>query len=231
MSRSPEASKRAPSGVGILATAILTLGLSTLGLSAGAAFAGERFGYGTPATPEQIAGWNHTVRAEDGLGLPPGKGDATMGEELFAEKCAVCHGDFGEGTRYLPLAGGFKTLDTADPVRTVGSFWPYAPGVFSYIHTAMPFGQAYSLSADETYGIVAYILYLNDLLGQDEILDAAKLVSIKMPNRDGFIEVDPRPDVAAGEPCMTGCRKGAPVKITARAADANITPDIAPAGK
>ncbi|QQP88959.1 c-type cytochrome [Skermanella sp. TT6] len=222
MSRFPENAKRRCVLLGALLAATLL---------SGAAMAGDRYGFGRPVTPEEIAGWNRTVRAEDGLGLPAGSGNATDGEEVFSEKCAVCHGDFGEGTRYLPLAGGFDTLATADPVRTVGSFWPYAPGVFSYIYTSMPFGQAHSLTADETYGIVAYILYLNDLLGQDETLDAARLVSIRMPNRDGFLEEDPRPDVPAGEPCMKDCRKGEPVRITARAVDANITPDIAPAGK
>lgn len=186
---------------------------------------GPKYGYGRIATAEEIEGWDRTVRAVDGKGLPPGKGNAEAGEEIYQSKCGVCHGDFGEGTRYLALAGGQRTLATPEPVRTVGSFWPYAPGVFGYIYTSMPFGQAHSLTPDETYSIVAYIMYLNDLFPQDEDLDADKLRAIKMPNRDGFIEADPRPDTpqpANGEPCMKDCRGGKPVVVLSRANDLNL---------
>lgn len=186
-----------------------------------------KYGYGRTPTAEEIEGWDRTVRASDGKGLPPGKGDANKGEEIFQSKCGVCHGDFGEGTRYLALAGGKGSLASPDPIRTVGSFWPYAPGVFGYIYTSMPFGQAHSLTADETYSIVAYIMYLNDLFPQDETLDADKLRAIKMPNRDGFIEGDPRPDMPqpakSGEPCMTDCRGGRPVAVISTANDLNLT--------
>jgi S-disulfanyl-L-cysteine oxidoreductase SoxD len=199
-------------------------------LAAGAAFAdpAAKYGIGRTATPEEIAGWNRTIRADDGLGLPPGQGSVAQGEELFAEKCAVCHGDFAEGTRYLALVGGIGSLASREPIRTVGSLWPYAPGVFGYIYTAMPFGQRHSLTTDETYAIVAFILYLNDLIKEDEVLDAKKLVAIRMPNRDGFISPDPRPDMPASAPCMENCRKGAPVKITSRAKDLDVTPDTKP---
>jgi hypothetical protein len=92
----------------------------------------------------------------------------------------------------------------------------------------MPFGQRHSLTTDETYAIVAFILYLNDLIKEDEVLDAKKLVAIRMPNRDGFISPDPRPDMPASAPCMENCRKGAPVKITSRAKDLDVTPDTKP---
>lgn len=187
---------------------------------------GPKYGYGRIATAEEIEGWDRTVRAIDGKGLPPGKGNAEQGEEIFQAKCGVCHGDFGEGTRYLALAGGKGTLATPEPIRTVGSFWPYAPGVFGYIYTSMPFGQAHSLTPDETYAIVAYIMYLNDLFPQDEDLDADKLRAIKMPNRDGFVEPDPRPDTPqpakSGEPCMQDCRGGKPVVVLSRANDLNL---------
>jgi S-disulfanyl-L-cysteine oxidoreductase SoxD len=185
-----------------------------------------KYGYGRIATAEEIEGWDRTVRASDGKGLPAGKGDAEKGEEIFQSKCGMCHGDFGEGTRYLALAGGKGTLASPDPIRTVGSFWPYAPGVFGYIYTSMPFGQAHSLTPDETYSIVAYIMYLNDLFPQSEELNADKLRAIKMPNRDGFIEGDPRPDMPqpakGAEPCMKDCRGGKPVVVLSRANDLNL---------
>lgn len=184
-----------------------------LALLAGTAAAGERFGLGQPASAEQIAGWDIDVRGDDGLGLPPGRGTVARGEELYLEQCAACHGEFGEGAgRYPELMGGRGTLASDDPRKTVGSYWPYAPTLFDYLRRAMPMGAPQSLSDDDTYAITAYLLNINDLLPADAELDAAGLRAIRMPNRDGFIAADPRPDVPK-EACMRDC-KPAPARVS-----------------
>ena len=126
------------------------------GTSAAAALAHPgHLGIGREARPEEIAGWDISIRP-DGKGLPPGKGTARAGEELFIEKCAACHGEFGESAgRWPVLAGGAGTLSSHDPVKTVGSYWPYTTTLIDYIRRAMPFGNAQSLSGDELYAIVA----------------------------------------------------------------------------
>ena len=120
----------------------------------------RKFNLGKIATKTEIAGWNIDVRP-DGMGAPKGSGDAIKGEEVYAEQCAACHGDFGEGVdRWPELVGGEGSLDTHDPVKTTGSYWPYASTMYDYIYRAMPFGVAQSLTHDETYQIVAYLLYI-----------------------------------------------------------------------
>jgi mono/diheme cytochrome c family protein len=152
------------------------------------------YGFGRPATAQEIAGWDIDVRG-DGAGLPPGHGDVATGRGIYAQKCAACHGATGEGGPMDRLAGGDGTLATAHPVRTVGSFWPYATTLFDFVRRAMPFTTPQSLSPDETYAVVAYVLYLNHIVPQDAVLDARTLPLIKMPNRNGFTSPDPRPDV------------------------------------
>ncbi|NAZ35691.1 c-type cytochrome [Rubellimicrobium sp. CFH 75288] len=183
------------------------------------------YGLGREALPEEIAAWDIDVRP-DGQGLPEGSGDVWTGEELFVERCAVCHGDFGEGAgRWPQLAGGFGTLDGDDPVKTVGSFWPYLSTAIDYIHRAMPFGDAQSLTADETYAITAYILHLNDLVDDDFVLSPETFASVQMPNADGFFE-DDRDEVElvefSREPCMENCKES--VEITMRATVLDVTP-------
>ena len=187
-----------------------------------AAVAGQRYGLGEPAPPEQIAGWDIDIRP-DGQGLPPGEGTAVEGEELYVARCASCHGEFGEAVgRYPVLMGGEDSLATEDPVKTVGSYWPYASTVFDYVRRAMPFGHAQSLTADETYAITAFLLNLNEIVDDDFVLDARTLPAVEMPNRDGFI-ADERPDVPRGRPCMHECR-GEPV-IIGRARQIDVTPE------
>lgn len=170
-----------------------------------------RLGIGTPATPEQIRGWDIAIRA-DGTNLPPGRGSVAQGEELYVAHCAACHGDFGEGVdRWPALIGGKGSLATDAPQRTVGSYWPSAPIVFDYTRRAMPYAAPQSLTDDEYYAIVAYILHLNDLLPADAVLDAETLRAIRMPNRDGFI-LEERPDTP-DEACMTNCRRGRPITV------------------
>jgi S-disulfanyl-L-cysteine oxidoreductase SoxD len=174
----------------ILIGAAVWLALATL---AHAADTGT-FGIGRAATPAEIAGWDIDVRA-DGRGLPPGHGSVREGEKIFAETCAPCHGAKGEGKPADRLVGGFGTLATSKPVRTVGSYWPYATTLFDYVRRAMPFNAPQSLTADQIYAVSAYILYLNNIVGEDTVLDAGSLPQVRMPNRDGFTSPDPRPDV------------------------------------
>jgi len=169
------------------------------------------YGIGQPATAEEIAGWDIDIRP-DGKGLPPGSGSVEDGEMLYEQKCASCHGSFGEGVgRYPVLAGGEGTLTDERPERTIGSYWPYASTVWDYIHRAMPFPQPQSLTDDEVYAITAYVLNLNDLVDDDFVLTADNLASIEMPNADGFF-FDDRPDTHNTE-CMENCKDPATVKI------------------
>jgi S-disulfanyl-L-cysteine oxidoreductase SoxD len=160
------------------------------------------YGIGRPATPAEIAGWNIDIDRE-GHNLPPGSGTVSHGHEVFDQQCAACHGAKGEGGVGDRLAGGQGTLATPNPVRTVGSYWPYAPTLFDYIRRAMPQNAPQSLSNDDVYAVSAYVLHLNGLLSADAALDASTLSAIKMPNRGMFVG-DPRPDVK-NPACMTGC--------------------------
>ncbi|AMV48938.1 c-type cytochrome [Paraburkholderia caribensis] len=146
---------------------------------------------GTPVSEADIAAWNIDV-APDGQGLPPGSGDVAMGGKVFAAKCAACHGAKGEGLIGDQLIGGQGTLTSANPKRTVGSYWPYATTLFDYIRRAMPYNAPQSLSADEVYAVSAWILNQNGIVSDDARLDAHSLASVRMPNRDGFVP-DPRP--------------------------------------
>ena len=160
------------------------------------------YGIGRPATAAEIAGWNIDVD-RDGHNLPPGSGSVSHGHEVFDQQCAACHGTKGEGGVGDRLVGGQGTLATKTPVRTVGSYWPYAPTLFDYIRRAMPQNAPQSLSNGDVYAVSAYILYLNGLLAADATLDAKTLSAIKMPNRNMFVS-DPRPDVK-NPACMSGC--------------------------
>jgi cytochrome c len=160
------------------------------------------YGIGRTATPAEIGGWNIDV-GRDGRGLPPGSGTVSHGHDVFAQQCAACHGDRGEGGVGDRLVGGQGTLATSKPVRTVGSYWPYAPTLFDYIRRAMPQNAPESLSNDDVYAVSAYILHLNGLLPVDAEIDAKTLAAIKMPNRNMFVG-DSRPDVK-NPACMSGC--------------------------
>lgn len=188
--------------------------------------AAETYGLGRAALPEEIAAWNKDVRP-DGTGLPAGAGDVLTGEEVFADQCAVCHGDFAEGVGNWPkLAGGAGTLADDDPLKTVGSYWPYLSTTWDYVNRSMPFGNAQTLEADEVYAIVAYILYSNDLVDEDFVLSDETFADIELPNHDGFI-VDDRMETEfskwVGEPCMENCKED--VKVTMRATVLDVTPE------
>lgn len=181
------------------------------------------YGYGTPATPQQIAGWNIDVRP-DGEGLPPGSGSVEKGGNIFQTHCAACHGAFGEGMgRYPKLSGGIGSLKADRPEKTVGSYWPYATTLWDYIHRAMPFYAPQSLTDDQVYALTAYVLNLSNIVGPDFVASQKNLASVKMPNRDGFVRPDPRPDTH-NTACMKNCEPAAGVKIVSTAAGRNLTP-------
>ncbi|QPF93740.1 c-type cytochrome [Bradyrhizobium commune] len=159
----------------------------------GHAWAQSPYGIGRPATPAEIAGWNIDI-GRDGTNLPEGHGSVSRGREVFAQQCAACHGDKGQGDLGDRLVGGQGTIGTAKPIRTVGSYWPYATTLFDYIRRAMPQNAPQSLSNDEVYAVSAYILSLNGLVAADATLDANSLAAVNMPNRDKFVG-DARPDV------------------------------------
>ena len=152
-----------------------------------------KYGVGRPATPEQIRDLGAAI-APDGSGLPEGSGTVAVGREVFTARCSKCHGEKGSGALGPALVGGQGTLATAKPVKTVGSYWPYATTVWDYINRAMPFDQPGLLRPAEVYAVVAYILNLNGIIGNDQVMDAKSLPKVKMPNRNGFV-ADPRPDV------------------------------------
>lgn len=184
-----------------------------------------RYGLGTVVTPEQVAGWDIDVRP-DGQGLPPGRGGALEGEDIYLQQCAVCHGEFGEGVgRYPVLVGGEASLATDDPLKTVGSYWPYAPTLFDYIRRTMPFGAAQTLSDDHVYALTAFLLFMNEIVDEDFVADQTSLPAVGMPNRHGFIP-DERPDAPTGPPCMKHCKQE--VTVTGWAQRLNITPSAVP---
>lgn len=143
---------------------------------------------GTPAPADY-----ESVVSADGSGLPPGRGSVAEGRVLFAARCASCHGADGR----MPgnaLAGGRGTLATAHPVKTVGSYWPYATTLYDYIARAMPYGAEKSLDADQVYAVTAFVLALNGIVDDAAVLDARSLTAVRMPNRDGFVELHEAPD-------------------------------------
>ena len=144
------------------------------------------YGIGRPATPAEIAGWNIDID-RDGNNLPPGSGSVSHGRKVFDQQCAACHGAKGEGGVGDKLVGGQGTLATPRPIRTVGSYWPYATTLFDYVRRAMPITNPLSLSDDEVYAVSAYVLFLNGIVGEDAVMNAQTLPQVKMPNRDGFV--------------------------------------------
>jgi cytochrome c len=184
------------------------------------------FGLGREALPEEIAAWDIDIRP-DGQGLPVGEGDVWTGEEAYVTYCSACHGDFGEAVgRWPMLSGGFGSLHGEDPVKTVGSYWPYLSTVWDYVHRAMPYGAAQSLTDDEVYAITAYLLYLNNVVDDDFTLSNENFAEIALENEGGFF-MDDRDEVEipvlSQEPCMTDCAES--VEITMRAAVLDVTPE------
>jgi S-disulfanyl-L-cysteine oxidoreductase SoxD len=142
--------------------------------------------FGAPASAAEIARWDISI-PPSGAGLPPGSGGVKQGEAVYAAKCQACHGAKGAGKPADPLVGGAGSLATKAPLRTVGSYWPYATTLFDYTRRAMPLTNPLSLTDDEVYAVSAYILNLNGIVPADAVMDAKTLPQVKMPNRDGFV--------------------------------------------
>lgn len=172
---------------------VIAIGLA---LGSGAAWS-QTFGFGSEATAEEIAAIDIDVMP-DGFGAPPGEGTYQKGKEVYMAKCAACHGQDMtspvKGTGAAALAGGRDTLDSGSPKKTVESYWPYASTLFDYTKRAMPFNAPGSMTDEEVYAVVAYILAEGGIIDQDTPMNAETIGEVKMPNWDGFVP-DPRPDV------------------------------------
>jgi cytochrome c5 len=141
---------------------------------------------GKPISQQDLASWDISI-GPDGVGLPPGSGTVQQGAAVFAEKCQACHGENGAGQPNDRLVGGQGTLASDRAVKTVGSYWPYATTLFDYIRRAMPLNRSKSLSNDEVYAAVAYLLNINGIVPDDAVMNAQTLPKVMMPNRDGFV--------------------------------------------
>ena len=153
----------------------------------------EPYGLGRQANESEIQAWDIDI-APNGSGLPPGKGSVQLGARVYATKCASCHGSTGTEGPMPRLVGGRGSLASTQPIKTVGSFWPYATTLYDYIFRTMPLTAPQSLRPNKVYSLVAWILYRNKIIEESVILDAKTLPTIHMPNRNGFIP-DPRPEV------------------------------------
>ena len=143
---------------------------------------------GRLATAQEVAAWDISI-PPSGAGLPAGSGTAKQGEVVYIAQCQACHGPKGMGKPADPLVGGVGSLATAKAVRTVGSFWPYATTLFDYTRRAMPTTRPMSLTSEEVYAVTAYLLYLNGIIAEDAEMNAQTLPQVKMPNRDGFVNI------------------------------------------
>ena len=175
---------------------VLAVGLGLAGGAMAQGSHGGPYGFGTPATAEDIAAIDIDAMP-DGRGLPPGQGGYEDGKEAYMMHCAACHGvDLGgvKGTGAVALIGGRDTIASGKPKKTVESYWPYASTLFDYTKRAMPFHTPGSLSDNDVYAVSAYVLAEGNIIGKDAVLNAETLPKVVMPNADGFI-ADPRPDV------------------------------------
>jgi S-disulfanyl-L-cysteine oxidoreductase SoxD len=195
---------------------------------AASAQAVRHLGIGREAKPDEIAGWDIDIRP-DGTGLPAGRGTVKQGEAVYMRQCTACHGEFGEGAGRWPIvSGGAGTLASHDPVKSIGSYWPYASTVMDYIRRAMPFGNAQSLTNDELYAVTAYVFYLNDIVRDEHFeLNANSFKTIKLPNEPNFRDDDRQAAEKAlwrKSPCMTNCLPGR-ARIVGRARVIDVTPE------
>src|SRR6516164_692867 len=165
----------------------LALAAAMLAVAALPALAADEPHFGKPVAPEDAATWDISI-GPDGAGLPGGRGTVAQGEAVYAAKCQTCHGEKGAGRPNDTLVGGLGTLAPGKaPVKTVGSYWPYATTLFDYVRRAMPWDRPKSLTDDEVYAVSAYILNLNGIIGPNDVMDAQSLPKVAMPNRNGFI--------------------------------------------
>ncbi|MEX6506055.1 c-type cytochrome [Jiella sp. M17.18] len=167
----------------------------------------EPLGIGTKPSDALVKAWNIDI-APDGKNLPDGSGSVSQGQKIFAGTCAACHGEKGQGGEGMiggRLVGGKGTLATDKPVKTVGSYWPYATTLYDYVHRAMPFNAPQSLTPDQVYAVSAYVLNLNGIVPDDAVMDRNTLPKVEMPNRDGFVQMDTK-TLAKTTACMKDCK-------------------------
>ena len=193
----------------------------------------RNYGLGHAASADQIAGWDIDVRP-DGQGAPAGRGSVKDGEKVYMDKCAACHGEFGESAgRWPQIAQGKGTLASHDPVKTVGSYFPYLSTVLDYIRRSMPFGDAESLTNDELYAVTAYVLYLNDVIKDEGFeLNERNFAAIRLPNEPNFLDDDRESserEFWKPEPCMASCLPGE-ARIVGRARAVDVTPETGKGG-
>ncbi len=175
-------------GRGCWAVSVLT------GLLVGAGAAQPpTYKFGRTPTADEVKALSITV-FPNGMGLPDGSGTAAEGEEVYARRCSECHGTTGHGGESSALVGGQGSLATAKPLKTVGSYWPYATTLWDYVNRTMPFHNPGILTDDQVYAVVAYVLHLNEIVGENEQMNRQTLPKVRMPNRDGFVR-DDRPDI------------------------------------
>jgi cytochrome c len=142
---------------------------------------------GKPVSEAEVAAWDISIMP-DGTGLPPGNGTAVQGARVYAEKCSACHGDNGRN----PAAAGAGPMVSGpiagiDGPKTIGSFYGYSTIVFDFVRRAMPFNMPRTLTNDEVYALTAYLLAINKIIGENDVMNAETLPKVKMPNRDNFI--------------------------------------------
>src|SRR5262245_34560850 len=166
--------------------------LLAAGLVAVAAAQAPRYHVGRPPTPDEIRAWDIAI-GPDGKELPAGRGTVARGKVVYVEQCARCHGATATEGPEMPLVGGQGSLATSKPLKTIGSYWPYATTLFDYINRAMPFDRPTVLTADDVYAVTGYLLNLNGIVTEQDVMDARTLTAVRMPNRDGFVP-DPRPE-------------------------------------
>ena len=166
--------------------------LASLGATPPARAQAPTFGLGRAPTIEEIRAIDIGV-TPDGQGLPPGSGTAEAGKKVFESRCVTCHGATAKEGPQDVLVGGQGTLNTGKPIKTVGSYWPYATTLWDYVNRAMPFDHPRTLPPNDVYSATAYLLYLNGIVGEHDVLDQTTLPRVRMPNRGGFV-IDTRPD-------------------------------------
>lgn len=163
--------------------------LIVAGISPAVAEQNKGPGLAHPASKEDVAAWNLNV-FPDGEGLPEGQGSVAEGETIYKNKCIACHGENGLGTGTGDqLAGAQMGLTSEYPEKTIGTYWPYATTIFDVVRRSMPMTQPGSLNNNDVYSVTAYLLYLNNIIGKDDVMNASTLPKVKMPNRNGFINV------------------------------------------
>jgi len=175
------------------ASCIVALLLVAGSPASASALQSPQFGVGRAPTADELRAIDIDI-TPDGKGLPAGSGTAAAGKDVYTRRCETCHGPSGKEGPQEVIAGGRGTLATKTPVKTVGSYWPYATTLWDYIRRAMPFDHPGTLTTEEIYAVSAYVLFLNGIVGEHDVVDQTTLPKIEMPNRNGFVP-DPRPDV------------------------------------